>query len=54
MYRRQPFTYFNDLVAIVGNDLAEGNVAAMALDAEDGNLLDEAIDLVMMRILICL
>ena len=45
MYRRHPFTYFNDLVVIVGNDMVEGNVAAAAQDAEDGNLFDEAIDL---------
>ena len=42
MYRRQPFTYFNDLVVIVGNDIAEGNEAATPQDTEDGNLFDEA------------
>ena len=45
MYRRQPFTYFNDLAVIVGNDMAEGNVAATPQDIDDGNLFDEAADL---------
>ena len=45
MYRRQPFTYFNDLAIIVGNDMVEGSSAGTAQDIEDGNILDEAVDL---------
>ena len=45
MYRRQPFTYFNDLAIIVGNDMAEGSSTGTAQDIEDGNILDEVVDL---------
>ena len=45
MYRKQPFTYFNDLAVIMGNDMVEGNVTAMVQDAKDGNLFDEVVDL---------
>jgi hypothetical protein len=41
VYKRQPFQYFNDLGAIVGNDIAEGNAATTALETEEGNPMEE-------------
>ena len=45
VYKRQPFQYYNELAFIVGNDMAEGNVAATAQETEEGHIMDEAIDL---------
>lgn len=45
VYKRQPFQYFNELACIVGNDIAEGTTAPTAHDNEEGNLMDEAVDL---------
>jgi hypothetical protein len=42
MYKRSPFQYFNELVVIFGNDIAEGFAATMPLDAEEGHPMNDA------------
>lgn len=45
VYKRQPFTHFNDLAIIFGNDIADGNGAATGPEAQYGHIFEEAVDL---------
>ena len=42
MYKRSPFQNFNELVVIVGNDIAEGFASTTPLDAEEGHPMNDA------------
>ena len=41
MYKRSPFQYFNELVVIVGNDIAKGFAVTTPLDAKEGHPMND-------------
>ena len=42
MYKRSPFQYFKDLVVIFSNEIAQGFIATMPLDVEEGHPMNNA------------
>ena len=42
MYKRSTFQYFNELAIIVHNEIDEGFIATMPLDAEEGHPMSDA------------